>query len=131
MTQCIRSHWLNIQTYNNVKFNNSIVAVVQVTAVMPNSVVVMVIIIIITTICSVDDVPDGQGNSNDKSSNHDGKSSYHQSFRVLISTGHNKCLYNDFVHHDNFTSCHLLWLTYCNGKAKGNKSQWPTEAAGN
>lgn len=91
--------------------------------------VVIMIIVIITTVSPVDDVQDGNRNSNDKGSNHNDKSSNHQSLGILVSTGHNKCLQQFCISH-YFIPCDLL-LTYCNGEAEGNKSQWPTEATGN
>ena len=74
----------------------------------------------------VNDVPDGEGNTNDEGSNHNHKSCYHQSSGVLISTGHNKCLQ---LHTFHFMSSSML--TYRNGKTEGNQSEWPTEATSN
>lgn len=85
--------WLKAESYNNSTVSNVSVMII--------SMIVVVIIMIIRMICPVDDVPDGEGDSNDECSNHNNQSCYHQSPGVLISTGHNKC---------------------SNGEAEGNQS---------
>ena len=75
------------------------------------------------------DVPDSEGDSNDKGSNNNHKGCYHQSLGVLISTGYNKRLYKVIA--GIISALLLMSSTYRNGKTQGNQGKWPAEATGN